>query len=96
MFSASLVSRALNIRCILLLQIHTVTRIQASARINPMVIPTTAPLDSLDEVADGWAVAVGDAEMNKLVDADPVCPAIGLVETVVLGIGLVVVLVTIV
>jgi uncharacterized protein YaiI (UPF0178 family) len=34
--------------------------------------------------------------MSILVDADPVCPAMGLVETVVLGIGLVVVLVTIV
>ena len=61
-----------------------------------MTIPDIAGPDSAEELGNGETVVVGEAEMNILVDASPVCPAVELVETVVLGIGLVVVLVTIV
>jgi hypothetical protein len=96
-FSASLVAGALNIRCLLLTSSNHTAPVKATTALAiPTTRPAIAPLDSPDGVANGRAVAVDDAEMNILVDADPVCPAMGLVETVVLGIGLMVVLVTIV
>jgi hypothetical protein len=92
-FSASPVAGT----CRLLLRNDHRATIKTSTRIvNPAVIPAIAPLDNRDGVVDCLAVAVGDAELNILVDADPVCPVMGLVETVVLRVGLVVVLVTIV
>jgi hypothetical protein len=62
----------------------------------PTTIPAIAPPDKAEELVNGWAVTVGEAEMNVLVDVNPVCLVVELVKTVVPGIELVVVLVTVV
>jgi hypothetical protein len=94
-FSGSLVAGTSNTRCLLLMAKHRHTSKATGATI-PTMIPAITPLDSPDECANGWTIAVGEAGMNILVDANPVCPVVELVKTVVLGIGLVVVLVTVV